>query len=44
VREHRYLCEQRGLDVVTRNEQLDCFVTGVDRGLDEILALGDEQS
>jgi hypothetical protein len=44
VRERRDLGEERGLDVLTGDEQLDRLDGGVPRRLDEILTLGDEQS
>jgi len=43
VPERRHLGEQRRLDVLAGDEQLDRLDSGVARGVDEILALGDEQ-
>jgi hypothetical protein len=42
--ERRDLGQQRRLDVLSRDEQLDGLVTGRARRVDEILALGDEQA
>jgi hypothetical protein len=42
--ECRHLREQRRLDVLARDEQLDRLDARGRRGLDEVLALGDEQA
>jgi hypothetical protein len=44
VRERRHLGDQRRLDVVARNQQLDRLEAGVARGVDEILTLRDEEA
>ena len=41
--ERRHLSQQRRLDVLAGDEQLVRLIAGRERGVDEILALGDEQ-
>jgi hypothetical protein len=43
VRERRDLGEQLGRDGLARDEQLDRLEPGIRRGVDEVLALRDEQ-